>query len=79
MLGFSGFAKRLSDTILGISSLDGFFIGLCGSWGSGKTTALNFTKAYLQKHNQELEEQDLSEIVIDFEPWTCPAFVLRRR
>jgi hypothetical protein len=69
VLGFSGFSKRLSETVLSISSPDGFVIGLCGPWGSGKTTALNFTKAYLQKHNQELEEQDLPVTVIDFEPW----------
>lgn len=69
VLGFSGFSKRLSQTILGISSPDGFVIGLCGSWGSGKTTALNFTKAYLRKHNQEIDNQSLSVIVVDFEPW----------
>jgi len=69
VLGFSGFSKRLSQTILGISSCDGFVIGLCGPWGSGKTTALNFTKAYLRKHNQELEDQSLSMTVVDFEPW----------
>lgn len=69
VLGFSGFSKRLSQTILGIYSRDGFVIGLCGSWGSGKTTALNFTKAYLRKHNQELKDQNLPVTVVDFEPW----------
>lgn len=69
VLGFSGFAKRLSQTILSISSPDGFVVGLCGPWGSGKTTALNFTKAYLQKYNQEIEDQNASLTVVDFEPW----------
>lgn len=69
VLGFSGFAKRLSQTILSISSPDGFVVGLCGPWGSGKTTALNFTKAYLQKHNQELDDQSVPVTVVDFEPW----------
>ncbi|MBO9429612.1 P-loop NTPase fold protein [Sulfitobacter sp. R18_1] len=69
VLGFSGFAKRLSQTILSISSPDGFVVGLCGSWGSGKTTALNFTKAYLRKHNQELKGQSVPVTVVDFEPW----------
>jgi hypothetical protein len=68
-LGFSGFAKRLSQTVLSISSPDGFVVGLCGPWGSGKTTALNFTKAYLQKYNQELKDQSASVTVVDFEPW----------
>ncbi len=69
VLGFSGFAKRLSQTILSISSPDGFVVGLCGPWGSGKTTALNFTKAYLRKHNQELKGQNVPTTVVDFEPW----------
>jgi len=69
VLGFSGFARRLSQTILNISSPDGFVIGLCGPWGSGKTSALNFTKSYLQKYNQELEDQSVPVTVVDFEPW----------
>ncbi len=69
VLGFAGFAKRLSQTILNISSPDGFVVGLCGPWGSGKTTAINFTKAYLQKRNQELEDQGVPVTVVDFEPW----------
>lgn len=68
-LGFSGFASILSRTILGISSPDGFVIGLSGAWGSGKTTALNFTKAYLLKYNQELEDSKLPLLIVDFEPW----------
>jgi hypothetical protein len=68
-LGFSGFAERLFRTILEISSPDGFVVGLCGPWGSGKTTALNFTKAYLKKYNQELQNPDFAVTVVDFEPW----------
>lgn len=68
-LGFSGFAERLSKTILEISSPEGFVVGLCGPWGSGKTTALNFTKAYLKKYNQELQNPDLTVTLVDFEPW----------
>lgn len=68
-LGFSGFANRLSRTLLEISSPEGFVVGLSGSWGSGKTTALNFTKEYLKKHNQEVEDPNDVVTIVDFEPW----------
>ena len=68
-LGYAPFAQRLSKSILNLSSNDGFVIGISGSWGSGKTTVINFTKAYLNKHNQEAASDQDKITVIDFSPW----------
>ncbi len=67
-LGYAPFAKRLSNSLLRLQAPDGYVIGLHGEWGSGKTTALNFVKQYLQKHNLETENAKTIEL-IDFAPW----------
>lgn len=48
---------------------NGYVIGLHGEWGSGKSTALNFVKAFLEKHNQEAASDDERIAVIEFRPW----------
>jgi KAP family P-loop domain len=68
-LGFMPFAERLSKVILNLRAPNGYVIGLHGEWGSGKSTAINFVKAFLDKHNQELETDAERIHVIDFRPW----------
>ncbi|PWE46675.1 P-loop NTPase fold protein [Pseudomonas prosekii] len=68
-LGYFEFSKRLSKIILGTKPLNGYVIGLHGAWGSGKSTALNFINAFLEKHNQETETKSEKIIIIKFQPW----------
>ncbi|MEE7493755.1 KAP family P-loop NTPase fold protein [Methylobacterium oryzae] len=68
-LGFAPFAKRLADSIVEVDAPNGYVIGLQGAWGSGKSTALNFVQAYIEKHNVELEDGKKPVHVIDFRPW----------
>jgi predicted KAP-like P-loop ATPase len=68
-LGYRPFAKRVSEAILGCHAPNGYVVGLHGTWGSGKTTLINFVKAYIEKHNVELQSNDGALAVIDFNPW----------
>jgi predicted KAP-like P-loop ATPase len=68
-LGFKPFAERLSKVILNLRAPNGYVVGLHGEWGSGKSTAINFVKAFLDKHNQEVETDAERIHVIDFRPW----------
>lgn len=68
-LGYAPFAKRLAQVVLSLKAPEGYVIGMHGEWGSGKTTALNFVKEYLQKHNVEAEDDEIKLEVIDFAPW----------
>jgi hypothetical protein len=68
-LGFKPFAERLSKVLLNLEAPNGYVIGLHGEWGSGKSTALNFVKAFLEKHNAEVEGDTAQIEIIDFRPW----------
>jgi predicted KAP-like P-loop ATPase len=68
-LGYAPFAKRLSAAIRALDAPNGYVIGLHGEWGSGKSTALNFVKAFLAKHNEETEQISSKVLVVDFRPW----------
>ena len=57
------FAESLSASIQSLQGNDSFVIGLCGPWGSGKTSVLNFVLAGLDKG------EDDSPIVLRFNPW----------
>ncbi|MGO4450459.1 P-loop NTPase fold protein [Phyllobacterium sp. TAF24] len=66
-LGYAPFAKRIASVIIKMAAPNGYVIGVHGPWGSGKSTALNFTLEYLKKHNAEHENEQI--IHIDFRPW----------
>ena len=68
-LGFQPFADLLSKVITGLRVPNGYVIGLHGEWGSGKSTALNFVKAYIEKHNAEAQSDGERIHIIDFRPW----------
>ena len=68
-LGFQPFARRVSEMVLNLEAPNGYVIGLHGPWGSGKSTALNFIQAFIQKHNEELEDRSAELSIINFRPW----------
>lgn len=62
------FSEQLAQAILSYTATDNFTIGLCGKWGSGKTSILNMVEEYIQ--NQTKEYEDTSKpIIIHFNPW----------
>jgi hypothetical protein len=68
-LGFRPFTERLSKVIQSLEVPNGYVIGLHGEWGSGKSTAINFIKAFLDKHNVEAENEANRIEILDFRPW----------
>ncbi len=63
-LGYGPFAKRLAESLLAMAPPDGFVIALYGSWGSGKTTVVNFIVHYLDDR-----PEDRRPIIVHFNPW----------
>lgn len=63
-LGRSSFARDLADAIVRITPTEGLVIGLFGSWGSGKSTVLNFVGTYLSR----IQGSGVPT-VIRFNPW----------
>ena len=57
------FAKSLSSCIRTLEGNDSFVIGLCGPWGSGKTSVLNFVLSGLESDKTD------APIVLRFNPW----------
>ena len=69
LLGRSAFARQIASAMLACPAKGrhSFAIGLCGSWGSGKTSLLNLTEEALQKRKAG------GAIVIRFNPWQYPS------
>ena len=63
-LAYSPFAKRLAESLLAMAPPDGFVVALNGSWGSGKTTVVNFVVHYLEDR-----PEDEQPIIVHFNPW----------
>ena len=57
------FAASLSSSIRSLEGNDSFVIGLCGPWGSGKTSVLNFVISGLES------DKDDAPIILRFNPW----------
>lgn len=68
-LGYAPFCRRVAQTLIRLRAPSGYVIGLNGRWGSGKSTALNFIKSYIEKHNQESEDDGDRITIVDFRPW----------
>ena len=60
LLGYSTYAKNLSEKILNSNFEKSFAIGINGKWGLGKTTFINLLKEEIKGDNV---------IEIDFNPW----------
>ena len=57
------FASSLAASIRNLDGDDSFVLGLCGPWGSGKTSVINFVLSGLEG------EDDDSPIILRFNPW----------
>ena len=68
-LGYRPFAERLAKVIRALPAPNGYAIGLHGKWGSGKSTAINFVKAFVKKYNDEADSREESINIVDFRPW----------
>lgn len=62
------FSKQLAQAILSYTVKDNFTIGLCGKWGSGKTSILNMVEEHIQNQTKDYEEAK-KPIIIHFNPW----------
>jgi predicted KAP-like P-loop ATPase len=60
----ASFAKTLAESVATMSPPDGLTISICGTWGSGKSTVLNFFAHYLSQLPQAERP-----IVVRFNPW----------
>jgi hypothetical protein len=69
LLGRSGFAKQLANSIDSFSESDNYTIGLYGKWGCGKTSIINMALSYIEEFNQEKTPQS-GIIIIKFNPWS---------
>ncbi|MFH1879860.1 MAG: P-loop NTPase fold protein, partial [Bacillota bacterium] len=69
LLGRAGFAKQIASALLAAPSgkKGSFTIGLCGSWGSGKTSVVNMVVEALYKKGADCP------IIVQFNPWLYPA------
>lgn len=67
-LGRAGFAEKLTQAILAYEGTDCLTVGLCGRWGSGKTSILNMMAEQIGQYNgcRRAEER---LILVPFEPW----------
>lgn len=64
--GLSKIVEALADTLANRAPLNGFVLGIQGSWGSGKSTFVNFVLEHIQKNSQH-------NIIIRFDPWLVGA------
>lgn len=65
--GYRPFAQRLADVLWDLSVPNGYVIGLHGTWGSGKTTALNFIAHFLNVKNRANPKHAIQ--IVRFSPW----------
>src|SRR4051794_35603859 len=73
LFGLAPFARRLTRVLRGAQQRDNVVVGLNGAWGSGKTTAINFSLAYLMAvetagldpfaRDEQAEERALEEFL----------------
>jgi predicted KAP-like P-loop ATPase len=63
-LGRSAFIKTMATTIKSMKGLDSFVFGLCGPWGSGKSSILKLVMRELQAGRGQSQP-----IIINFNPW----------
>jgi len=65
--GYRRFAQRLAQVVTQLDAPNGYVIGLHGAWGSGKTTALNFVRHFVDAENKKGQGQPIEMIL--FQPW----------
>lgn len=68
LLGRSGFAKSLADSILAYKAKNSIVTALFGEWGSGKSSVINMALEHLSNASGKLPKEQ-RPIVIRFNPW----------
>lgn len=68
-LGRNHASDHLAGNILSNYSEKAFAIGIMGTWGTGKTTFLEFIKNSLKTKSKEQTDKVLRLVMIDFNPW----------
>jgi len=68
-LGYAPFAKRIAGVIGRLASPSGYVIAIQGTWGSGKSTALNFARTYIERRNAALKPGETKVEIVEFRPW----------
>ena len=77
LLNRASFSKQLAKAILSYNNTENLTVGLCGSWGCGKTSIINMALDYMEEMTAELFE-DEKPIIIHFNPWNysdCPQLI----
>lgn len=64
--GYRLFATHLAEVLIGLEAPRGYVLGLHGAWGSGKTTAMNFVRHFVEVANGT---EDVPLELVDFQPW----------
>lgn len=64
-LGYASIAAHLAGSLSKMSAADGLVIGICGAWGTGKSTLSNFIAYYLRESSNNGE----NPILVYFNPW----------
>jgi hypothetical protein len=68
-LGYAPFARRIADVIGRLASPNGYVIAIQGTWGAGKSTALNFARTYIERRNAALKPEETKVEIVEFRPW----------
>lgn len=68
-LGYAPFAKRIADVVVRMPAPSGYVIAVQGAWGAGKSTALNFARAYIERQNATAPSEGDRVEVVEFRPW----------
>jgi predicted KAP-like P-loop ATPase len=66
-LGYRSFSQQLAKGIQNMATPEGFVVAVYGTWGMGRSTALEFVKYYLEQL-----PDDQRPIIVDFNPWWFP-------
>lgn len=62
------FSKKLAQAILSYTKIDNFTIGLCGEWGSGKTSVINMVVEEIENLTESKPKEE-RPVIIHFNPW----------
>ena len=65
-LNRKSFSQQLAHAILSYKSQDNFTIGLCGRWGTGKTSIINMV---VEEITRETSDSPDKPIIVNFNPW----------
>ena len=65
-LGHAAFAERVASVVASVDATNGYVLGLHGTWGSGKSSTLNFVVECIEEHDRS---GGSSMLHVNFQPW----------